>query len=221
MMGKKGLISVTTIVGQLDKPALKSWANTIGLKGISISAYFSETAEAGKIAHQYILSRLGGPNPTTRFDKNSVIGGHVARMLAKFEEWVAGRTFETHFIEKTFESAHGYYGRLDWAGILDGKRTVLDIKSADDVYQESCLQLAGYRELLVENGWPVERAVVLLVPREKEDMPVTPIEISDELLEAGAASFMELLTLYRTLQPLRSYFSARGAQKKKDKKEAA
>jgi hypothetical protein len=217
MMGKKGMISVSTVTGQLDKPGLKYWSNALGLKGIALNQYLSETTEAGKIAHQFILSRLGGPNPTMRVDPKSVIGIHVHRMLAKFDEWISDKTFEPHFVEKTFESSSSmYYGRLDWAGILDGKRTVLDIKSADEVYQESYLQLSAYRELLIENEWPVERAIVLLVPRDKEDMPVTPVEIPDDLLEAGVASFLGLLRLYQTMAPLRSYFSKRSSQKEKE-----
>jgi hypothetical protein len=216
MMGNKGL-SVTTITGQLDKPGLKYWANDIGLKGITIKEYFSETAEAGNIAHEYILSKIGGPAPTIHFDRRSPIGKHVVNMLAKFENWAVGKAFEAHFVEKEFVSSQGYYGRLDWAGILDGQRTLIDIKSADEVYQESYLQLSAYRDLLLENGWPVDRAVVLLVPRDKEDMPVTPVEIPDDLLEAGTVSFYELLKLYQTLKPLRSHFAAR----KRDKEEAA
>jgi hypothetical protein len=216
MMAKIRPISVSTIIGQLDKPGLKAWANALGLKGIPLDGYFNEVTEAGKLAHQHILSLLGGPEPTTKFDPQSVIGRHVARMLDKFDEWTTGKIFEAHFVEKTLESPLGYYGRLDWFGVLDGQRTVMDIKSADAVYAESYLQLAAYHKLLEENGNLVDRAIVLLVPRDKEDMPVTPVEIPSDLLEASKASFMDLLRLYRTMAPLRSHFSALSTKKKKE-----
>jgi hypothetical protein len=220
-MGKNGLISVSTIISQLDKPALKQWANALGLKGVSLNAYYSETAEAGKIAHQYILAQLGGPKPTTDYRPQSIIGEHVDRMLAKFRAWGEGHMFHADFVEATLESPLGFYGRPDWAGTLDGKRTVLDIKSADDVYIEYFLQISAYWDLLQANKWEPERAIILLVPRDRQNMPVTPVELPNDLVESGSLVFLELLQVYRSLAPLKKYFSARSAQKKNDTKEVA
>lgn len=220
-MAKKGLVSITTLINQLDKPALKIWANGIGLKGIKLNEYYSETAEAGRIAHQYILSLLGGPTPTTKYILGSAVGLHVMRMISKFKTWLDGKPFGAHFVEQELESIDGYHGRIDWAGVLDGQRTLLDVKSADEVYSDSYLQLSAYRDLLRENGWPVERVGVLLVPRDKESMPVRLIEIPVDLLDAGSQSIQDLLCLYHTMKPLRAFFTERDAQKKKEKKEAA
>jgi hypothetical protein len=211
MMGKKGLISVTTITGQLDKPGLKYWANSLGLAGTALKDYFSETAEAGKIVHQNILDMLSGHGASIDVDPFSTIGKHVKKMMDKFKAWLPGKSFHMELCEETLESANGYYGRLDWYGILDGKVTLMDIKSADAPYQENFLQLAGYYMLLRENGHEPEQAIILLVPRDDDLMPVTPVIVPPDMLNTSMEIFSTLVQLNKVSAPLRSYFSRKKA----------
>ena len=54
--GKEIIVpSVTTVLGQLAKPALIPWANKLGLQGIDVAKYVDLTAEAGSLAHKMIL----------------------------------------------------------------------------------------------------------------------------------------------------------------------
>ena len=48
----------TTITSILDKPALKFWANNLGLKGISVSKYVDNLADIGTLCHKMVENYL-------------------------------------------------------------------------------------------------------------------------------------------------------------------
>ena len=60
----KLLPGVTTILGVLNKPALVSWANNLGLAGINVREYVDTLALVGTIGHDMVMHH----NKGTKFD---------------------------------------------------------------------------------------------------------------------------------------------------------
>ena len=62
---------------------------------------------------------------------------------------------------KVFSIKYGYAGTVDYYGLLNGKLTVLDWKSSKAIYEDYPLQVAGYANALVEEGFKVEQTAVV------------------------------------------------------------
>jgi hypothetical protein len=160
--------SVTTITGQLEKPALTYWAancacdyiaeevNKLGLEaeGNKLFAIFeaarknwrnvSKTAlDTGSRIHdaieQYFIT---GKEPFKPSEQ--VLSGFLA-----FLEWKDANKVELIATEHT---VYGY----DFAGTLDllcnfnGKKYVIDYKSSKGIYDEMRYQVAGYRSTFTD-----------------------------------------------------------------------
>jgi len=69
--------SVTTVLGVINKPWLVSWANNLGLEGVSSEDYVDRTAQQGTIAHMMIQANsLGMPWETNNIStKDLLIAG--------------------------------------------------------------------------------------------------------------------------------------------------
>jgi hypothetical protein len=155
--------SCTHITGQLDKPALTFWAAGAACDYImqqidDIMAWNSRDAifpiveaarknfrtvsrkalDAGSRIHEAIEVYLKtGKEPFTKDDQ--VISAFLA-----FLEWKDAHKVEPIHLEHT---VYGYdwAGTLDFYGMFDGKKYVIDWKSSKGVYDEMRYQVAGYR----------------------------------------------------------------------------
>ncbi len=65
--------------------------------------------------------------------------------------------------EKVYNPDHGYAGRIDFYGELDGKKVLIDFKTSNQVRWTYGLQLSAYRKCLEMMGHPVEAMYVLHV----------------------------------------------------------
>lgn len=160
---------VTTVLGVLDKPALKAWANRIGLQGIELGAYVDELADIGKLGHALIHEHLTG----TAVDRTAFSAQQLDRAetcFLKFLEWAKARTVETVLAEAALVSErYRFGGTVDWYGRLNGVPTLVDFKTARAIYDEHILQVAAYRQLVVEAGHPVEAVRILQIGREESE----------------------------------------------------
>jgi hypothetical protein len=85
-----------------------------------------------------------------------------------------------------------YAGTPDRYGTVDGKLTLLDIKTTATVYKHICrAQLNLYRLILIERGFPVEQMVILHL---KKDGTYKLVEIKEDVPLA-----MALITIYNAL----------------------
>lgn len=190
---KDGVIvpSVTTIAGLLSKPALVSWANKLGLRGIDVSKYVDELAEVGTLAHQMILDYF--KNVETDFSEYSPqIRDKAENSFLSFLEWAKNKRIESIFVEKEGVSEqYRYGGRFDFYGILNGIKTIIDFKTGSGLYPEYFYQLSAYRWLLMENGYETERVMLVRIPRSEDETfevkektdSTTDFEIFKRLLE--------------------------------------
>jgi len=186
---------VTTIVGLLNKPHLVAWANKMGLQGIDTTAYTAAAAGAGTCAHEMIQAMVGGPE--VDFSKYTGEEIEAAQNAAdKFRAWLVNHDMQTHLIEEQLVSErYRAGGTIDWYGELDGKMTLVDIKTSGNVYAEHVIQVAAYAQLLKDEEYPVEEVRILRFSREDDD-DHRDMSVSDRLLEAGFKIFLRLRDIY-------------------------
>jgi hypothetical protein len=167
----KRVPGTTTILGLLDKPALKYWANKIGLAGIEIRSYVDEKADIGKCAHYRIECEVKNEEPDLSIYSPWVVEQSDNCML-KWWEWCRGKdiTWIGSELELVSET-HRYGGTVDLYAKVNGELTLIDIKtSGSGIWPEMKYQTAGaYRMLLEENGYPVEKVKILRIGRDEEE----------------------------------------------------
>jgi len=168
---KEGVLvpGVTTILGVLAKPALVPWANKLGLQGIDVGKYVDSLADVGTLAHRIVEAYLKKedvdyadytPNQRTLAE----------RAAAKFFEWEKKNDFSVIKSELQLVSEKHYFGgTCDIYANLNGKKTLIDIKTSKACYNEHFTQVSAYKLLLEENGYPVEDAYILRIGREEAE----------------------------------------------------
>lgn len=124
--------ALTTLIKMLDKPALLSWANKIGLEGIRLNEYRKKVTGDGTSLHKQIEDYhfknipFKDPKHQENFDNY-----FKDKLILDLEEKI-----ETDYFQ----------GRLDLRINYKGKIYLCDFKSNHKrVYFENILQLAGYR----------------------------------------------------------------------------
>lgn len=159
----------TTITGLENKPVLIKWANNLGLKGIDSNKYVDALANIGSLAHYIIECELSDkkldlsdstPNEIT-MAKNSV---------DKFHKWKEQNEFEVIKCEISLVSEiHKFGGTSDIYCMLNGKKTLIDLKTGKACYPEHYCQVSAYEQLLIENGYPVEDVRILRIGRDESE----------------------------------------------------
>lgn len=167
--GKTRVPGTTTITGLLNKPYLVKWANNLGLEGIDSSTYTDEAAKTGTLAHAMVQAHLQNEQlDMNQFSKVQIDLAENA--LISFFEWKSRHEIEPIKCEVPFVSETlKYGGTIDCYCMLDGKPTLLDFKTGKAIYEEYFVQLAAYRNLLEEQGLPVERCQILRIGRDETE----------------------------------------------------
>lgn len=204
--------SVTTIVGQLDKPGLVYWANEIGILGHDIRTYVDDLAQVGTCAHQIIQLMLCGRDlqdvsnqmlspPWGLPDPIKVMT--IERALEctrKLQDWILDHSIEYVSCERELVSEkYRYGGRYDVYAEIDGVPTVIEIKTSKQIYDANKIQVAAYAILLREDGCEVEQAIIMRAGRLPGDG--SQIEIMPKAsVRKWERVYLTLLSLYRRLK---------------------
>lgn len=198
----KRLPSVSTIIGQLDKPGLMYWAHKLGLEGVSdLRAHRDAISQAGNLAHELALPFLSGIEigDTLKALQKDYTPEELAlavSIMSRFTKWAEGHEFQTAFEEESFISErYQFGGRIDWFGIMDGVPTLLDLKFTKALYPESTYQMAAYLHLLKERGIEVVRTKIVRFGRAEDEGFEEP-ELPEEILETGGNVFLHLREIY-------------------------
>lgn len=168
---KDGILvpGVTTVLQILNKPFLLVWANKIGLEGIKMSAYVDNLADIGTLAHSIVEAHL----KKTEVDYSDYTPNQkilAENSAAKFFDWEIKNKFEVIKCELQMVSDKYFFGgTVDIYCILNGKKTLIDLKTSKSVYPEHFIQTAAYKILLEENGYPVEECRILRIGRSPEE----------------------------------------------------
>jgi len=160
---------VTTILGVLNKPALVNWANALGLQGIKVGAYVDALAGIGNIAHSMILAHNKGIKFETYGYAPDLID-RAENSFLSYLAWEKNHKVEPILCEQPLVSErYGYGGTIDFYGLIDAQRKINDYKTGKAIYPEHIYQVAAYRQLLEENGYPVEGAGILQIGRAEDE----------------------------------------------------
>jgi len=188
---------VTTIVGQLDKPALVPWANKLGLQGVDSHKFSQELAEIGNLAHAMTTNNLRGvETDTSDYSKEQI--GKAENSFISWLEWAGERKIEPICTELPLVSEeHQFGGCPDFLGKIDGVLILADYKTGG-IWREHYIQLCGYWGLLRENDYPLpKKGLILGIPR-------TPDEKFQEVyyteFERGWQIFLHLREVYDLLK---------------------
>jgi len=161
--------SVTTILSVLNKPALVKWANNLGLQGIDSSKYTDAMATIGTLAHYLIECHLLEFKPLlAEYSKDDISKAETA--MIKYLDWEGQNKLEPKLVEaQVVSEKYRFGGRIDLYGKLNGEMTLIDFKTCKAIYPEMICQLAAYKYLLEENGYPVKNSMILRVGRDENE----------------------------------------------------
>lgn len=220
----KQVWGVTSITGVLDKPALKYWAvnkaieylesnlrpgevlDEIQIKNLLQEAKYAHTqaknkaADVGILIHEWVanyvlaISRKEKPpkRPVNKEMKNAIDG---------FFKWAKiNKLTIIRSEQKIYSKKWKYAGTLDLEGIVNGKRTIIDIKTGNALYPEAFLQASSYlkaREEETGKKYP-GGVIVLRLAKEDKEREITAFEVKkDEDVETHFKCFLNCLSIYR------------------------
>jgi len=149
--------SVTQLTKILDKPALMSWANKIGLEGIRLDEYRKKVMSNGTSLHKQIeMFILNGDLPENET---------LRERLPLFME-----NKEVLFLEERVENDY-FTGRVDFVFKQNGVTFLCDFKTNQKgVYLENKLQLVSYSMCI-----DCDELYIINIP----SMDLVPVDIND------------------------------------------
>jgi len=190
---------VTTITGVMDKPALVRWANLQGLAGVDTTKYVDETAKIGTLAHYLVECRLLEIEPDlSDATPNQLTAAQVCfQKWLKWEEGVGIKQTDFAMAEAVLVSEkHRFGGTIDIACVLNGKSTLIDVKTCKGIYGEHKTQVAGgYSILLEDAGFAVEQVIIVRIGREESE-GFEQVNISDTEIRMHRKRFLLCRELY-------------------------
>lgn len=159
----------TTVLSVLNKPQLVQWANRMGLDGIDTNKYVDAAARIGTLAHYLVQCDLTGVTPDlSEYGKTEIDKAENA--LLSYYEWRKGKNITVIETELPLVSEqYRFGGTIDCYCKIDDEPWLIDFKTGKAVYSEYLVQLAAYRQLLNENGYPVEKARILRIGRDESE----------------------------------------------------
>lgn len=192
------LPSVTTITGCYPKPWMMGWVKKESrlaaealtklyksgklspdeaIEGFANIVNAAESkresaATIGKVAHEHIHHSLVGKDVPAPEDPK------VREILATFEGWKRRVEFRLVDTERVVWSArHGYAGRLDTVGWVEGHLTLVDFKTSSGIYKDMAIQIAAYAnawdectpKLYGADGKAIERLKIIRVGKDEPE----------------------------------------------------
>lgn len=198
----KRVPGVTTLIGVLNKPALVKWANNLGLQGIDSTSYVDNLAQTGTLAHEMILAYL----KKEEVDTSEYTGSQVEmaqNSFASYLGWARHYTVEPILVETPMVSEqHRYGGTPDLLANVDGVSTLLDFKTGKALYPEHNIQVAAYRQMIIEQDFAVDEVKILRIGREEsEGFEVKPVLA----LDANWELFLHCKAIYELQRDMKKY----------------
>jgi len=160
----------TTVLGVLNKgDGLIHWAWDLGMQGIDWRKYRDATADVGTLAHYLVEQHLRGEEPDLSTYSQEFID-KAYNSFRKYLDWEKENDVETIFVESPLVSEkYKYGGTIDCYAKVNGKLTLLDLKTSKAIYPTMIMQLAAYRKLLLEHGYKVQKTMILRIGRTEEE----------------------------------------------------
>lgn len=196
----KRVPGVTTITGQLNKPALVPWAWDLGIQGIDWKGYRDQKANIGTLAHYMILCHYKNLEPVMDdFSKNEIDAAENA--MLSFYEWEKNFSIIPHLVEAPFVSEqHKFGGTPDVLGEDEkGKIWLIDFKTGKAIYREAYYQVVGGYTLLLEEtpGYvKLEGVKILNIGRNEDEQFDEKKIVNLEEIKLWQKGFLSLVDFY-------------------------
>lgn len=163
----KGVVGTTTVIGQLDKPALVHWSWKLGTEGRDYRKVRDGAASIGTLTHLLVESHIKNTEPDLSEFSPADVDKAENAFLA-FLEWRKAHNLETVACEKQLVSeTFEYGGTLDWVAKNNGELWLIDFKTGKDIYEEARYQLAAYEQLWNEENYQrIDKCNIILLGKE-------------------------------------------------------
>jgi len=156
----------TTIIGILDKPALLAWAWKLGLENKDYKKVRDTAASIGTIAHYLAECDIKNEKPDlseySQADIEKAETAYIAWLEFRKQNQITPIKSELPLVSEKFR----YGGTIDLYATLQGKPTLIDLKTSSGFFPEMRLQVAAYKNLLIENGYPISKVQLLRIDKE-------------------------------------------------------
>lgn len=185
---------VTTVLNILTKPNLLDWAWKCGLEGIDYKKERDTKADIGTLAHSLVTDYLTGDETDySNFTDEEI--DKAENCVLSFFEWHKNNQLKVQFVEKQLVSEkYQYGGTCDIYGTILGIPVLIDLKTGKAIYEDYRYQLAAYKQLLIENGYPVTLCKIIRIGREEnEGFEVLDFEDTDTEMMI----FLSALNIYQ------------------------
>lgn len=181
------------------KPQLIKWANKIGLDGYEVDKWVDSLARIGTLAHYMVECDIKGIKADLAdYSPNEIDAaetGHIKWMM-----WRDKNKFELIASEmQMISNSLRVGGTCDIYAVVNGVKTLLDIKTSKACYSEHRTQVVAYRRLLEENGKEVQQCRIIRIGR-NENEGFEDIVVGAEDLHW--TRFLACLSLYRAVKNL-------------------
>jgi len=161
--------SVTSIPLGWNTIVLNKWNNKMGLRGVDTEKYLKDKGEIGSLSHAFCTDYLFRKR-TNMEDYSAIQIEEAKHSFFAFHKWAKPHDIQPIFVEKQLVSEqYQYGGTLDIYGIVDNLKELSDLKSGSGIYEDMIVQVAAYHNLLVENGYPVDRVRIINIPRSESE----------------------------------------------------
>ena len=157
--------SVTTILQVIGNKDIIYWANRLGFRHIDYETELGRLADEGTLMHS-VIQHIVDPSLANEpiIFKNKLEEEKYLKLGERFSNMIKNYSYNTIFTEKSFTSSKlGYGGTIDWFAEMSGFSMINDFKSSKKVYMKHLLQLGGYYNLMVENGYSINGGSIILV----------------------------------------------------------
>jgi hypothetical protein len=161
-----------------------------------------EAATIGSVTHDWLENHLKGielPLPDNENACNSIRAAL---------NWLASIDYKAQHVEEILYSpTHGYCGKMDWLGPINGVMSLPDWKTSKSLHDTYRYQTAAYVMAWEEKtGDRIEDRWLIRI--DKETGEIEPLHMTRESLEADFNAFLAALTLYRRQAQLRKWNAA-------------
>lgn len=196
---RKRVPSVTSIIKHIDPDAegLIRWAHRLGQDGIDLEEARQAAASIGSITHALIEADLKGEEEPDLSDVSSEMLDSVNEAVGAWKLWRDGVRLEVVVSECSLVSEiHRFGGTLDAVCMVQGKRTLFDVKTGARLYPKELGQIAGYGYLWAEHhpDEPIERYSLLRLG--KESGGFAWLHFTERQMEPALTAFLEARVIY-------------------------
>jgi len=161
--------SVTTVLGILEKEGLHGWIARVTKDGQDWRSVRDAAADAGTLAHSFILAHLKGEKLNADEYSNNTIS-QALNSFKSYLSWETGKSIKPILVEQPLVTEMGYGGTPDLYAEIDGVPSLVDFKTGKALYSEYEIQIAAYNRLLLDNGYdPAESWRLLRIGRGEDD----------------------------------------------------